>query len=271
MSDSKAVLITGASVGIGRATAKLFAERGWTVAATMRRPEESDLAFVSDRIRLYPLDVTDQSSVDMAVARIIAECGAIDVVVNNAGYGLMGPFEAQTDAQIRRQFETNLFGMMNVTRAVLPHMRARKQGRIVNVGSAGGRMTLPLYSAYCATKWALDGFSEALWLELRHHNIKVKIIEPGMVKTEFFERRELATKPELTAYDSFVEAVAPNLRAWEETGAEPEVVARSIWRASTSFWPRLRYQPNAEFAVWPRGWIPGHLYVRVVRRLFNAW
>lgn len=271
MSAGKTVLITGASAGIGRATAELFAERGWTVAATMRKPEGSDLAFVSDRIRLYPLDVTDQRSVDMAVARAIAECGAIDVVVNNAGYALMGPFEAQTDAQIRRQFETNLFGIMNVTRAVLPHMRARKQGRIVNVGSAAGRMTLPLYSAYCATKWALEGFSEALWLELRHHNIKVKIIEPGMIKTAFFGAREMASKPGLAAYDEFIALVEPNLKAWEEAGADPEAVARSIWRASTSFWPRLRYQPNATLAVWARGWVPGHLYVRLIRRLFNAW
>ncbi|HYD15869.1 MAG TPA: SDR family oxidoreductase [Hyphomicrobium sp.] len=268
----KTVLITGASSGIGRATAELFASKGWTVAATMRTPEKSDLAAKSDRIKLFQLDVTDQASVDRAVQDVIAQCGAIDVLVNNAGYGLMGPFEAQTEAQIRRQFECNVFGVMNVTRAVLPHMRERKQGRIVNVGSAAGRMTLPLYSMYAATKWALEGFSEGLWLELRQHNIKVKIIEPGMIKTDFFERsRDVATKPGLTAYDDFVGLVSPNLKAWEEAGAEPEVVARSIWRASTSIWPRLRYQPNATLAVWARGWVPGHLYVRVIRRLFNAW
>lgn len=268
----KTVLITGASSGIGRATVKLFADKGWTVAATMRTPEASDLDKISPAIRLFKLDVTDVASVEAAVRDVIAQCGAIDVVVNNAGYGLIGPFEAQTDAQIRRQFDCNLFGVMNVTRAVLPHMRARKQGRIVNVGSAGGRLTLPLYSAYCATKWALDGFSEALWLETRQYNIKVKIIEPGMIKTDFFDRsREVATKPGLTAYDDFIAAVSPNLEAWETTGAEPEVVARSIWRASTSIWPRLRYQPNATLAVWARSWVPGHLAVRVVRRLFNAW
>jgi NAD(P)-dependent dehydrogenase (short-subunit alcohol dehydrogenase family) len=270
--SGKTVLITGASSGIGRAAAKLFAEKGWTVAATMRTPEASDLGKVSPAIRLFKLDVTDEASVDAAVRDVIAQCGAIDVVVNNAGYGLMGPFEAQTDAQIRRQFDCNLFGVMNVTRAVLPHMRARKQGRIVNVGSAAGRLTLPLYSAYCATKWALEGFSEALWLETRQHNIKVKIIEPGMIKTDFFDRsREMATKPGLTAYDDFIAAVTPNLEAWEAAGAQPEVVARSIWRASTSIWPRLRYHPNATLAVWARSWAPGHLGVRVVRRLFNAW
>lgn len=273
MSDAqKTVLITGASSGIGRTTALMFAEKGWTVAATMRSPEKSDLAGKSANIKLFKLDVTDQSSVDTAVRDVLAQCGTIDVLVNNAGYGLMGPFEAQTDAQIRRQFECNVFGVMNVTRAVLPHMRERQQGRIVNVSSAAGRMTMPLYSMYSATKWALEGFSEGLWLELRQHNIKVKIIEPGMIKTDFFERgREVATKPGLTAYDQFTELVMPNIKAWEDAGAEPDVVARDIWRASTSFWPRLRYQPNARFTVWGRGWVPGQLYVRLVRRLFNAW
>lgn len=272
LSSPKTVLITGASSGIGRATALLFAEKGWNVAATMRSPETSDLGAASDRIKLFQLDVTDQVSVDRAVQDVIAAFGAIDVLVNNAGYGLMGPFEAQTDAQIRRQFECNVFGVLNTTRAVLPHMRARGQGRLVNVGSAAGRMTMPLYSMYSATKWALEGFSEGLWFELRQHNIKVKIIEPGMIKTDFFERsREVATKPGLTAYDAFTETVMPNIKAWEDAGAEPVVVARSIWRASTSIWPRLRYQPNATFTVWGRGWVPGHLYVRLIRRIFNAW
>jgi NAD(P)-dependent dehydrogenase (short-subunit alcohol dehydrogenase family) len=268
----KTVLITGASSGIGRATAELFAARGWNVAATMRTPEKSDLGAKSERIRLVKLDVTDPASIETAVADVIAQFGAIDVVVNNAGYGLVGPFEAQTEAQIRRQFDTNLFGAMNVIRAVLPHMRGRKSGRIVNVTSVAGRISMPLYSAYCATKWALEGFSEALWLELRQHNIKVKIIEPGMIRTDFFDRsRDVAKKPGLTAYDEFVELVSPNLKAWEDAGADPVVVARSIWRASTSIWPRLRYQPNGMFPVYARGFVPGHLYVRIVRRLFNAW
>jgi len=269
---AKTVLITGASSGIGRATALLFAERGWNVAATMRSPEKSDLGAKSQRIMLFKLDVTDEASIEAAVARVIAEFGAIDVIVNNAGYGLVGPFEAQTEAQIRRQFDTNLFGAMNVIRAALPHMRERKRGRIVNVTSVAGRMAMPLYSAYCATKWALEGFSEALWLELRQHSIKVKIVEPGFIKTDFFDRsRVAAKKPGLTAYDEFTAAVAPNLQAWEEAGAEPVVVARSIWRASTSIWPRLRYHPNGMLPVYGRGLVPGQLYVRIVRRLFNAW
>ncbi len=272
MSVAKTVLITGASTGIGRAAALMFAEKGWNVAATMRSPEGNDLAAKSGNIQLFKLDVTDQVSVDTAVRDILARFGTIDVLVNNAGYGLMGPFEAQTDEQIRRQFETNVFGVLNVTRAVLPHMRERQQGRIVNVGSAAGRLTIPLYSMYAATKWALEGFSEGLWLELRQFNIKVKIIEPGMIKTDFFDRsREMAVKPGLTDYDTFVETVMPNIKAWEDAGASSDLVARDIWRASTSIWPRLRYQPNAKLAVWARGWVPGQLAVRLVRRLFNAW
>lgn len=272
MSSRKTVLITGASSGIGKATALHFAERGWNVAATMRSPNTSDLGSKSDAIRLFRLDVTDQSSIDACVLDVIKTFGGIDVVVNNAGYGLVGPFEAQSDEQIRRQFETNLFGVMNVTRAILPHMRERQAGRIVNVASMAGRMTIPLYSAYCATKWALEGFSEALWLELRHQNIKVKIIEPGVIRTDFFDRsQEVATKPGLTAYDKFVKLVWPNVQAWEAGGADPSIVAKSIWRASTSIWPRLRYHPNATLIMYLRGLVPGNLYVRGVRRAMNAW
>lgn len=268
----KTVLITGASSGIGRATALLFASKGWAVAATMRTPDASDLASASDNIKLFKLDVTDQASIDTAVREVIAHYGTIDVLVNNAGYGLMGPFEAQTDAQVRRQFETNIFGVINVTRAVLPHMRERREGRIVNVGSAAGRLTIPLYSTYSATKWALEGFSEGLWLEVRQHNIKVKIIEPGMVKTDFFDRsRDVASMPGLTAYDEFTARVTPHIKAWEDAGTTPELVARHIWRAATSFWPRLRYQPHARLAIWARGWVPGQAAVRLVRRMFNAW
>jgi NAD(P)-dependent dehydrogenase (short-subunit alcohol dehydrogenase family) len=269
---AKCVLITGASTGIGRVTAEFFAARGWNVAATMRSPERSDLGEHHANIRLVRLDVTDPASVEAAVAETIGAFGAIDVVVNNAGYGLVGPFEAQSDEQLRRQFDTNVFGMMNVIRAVLPHMRERKSGRIINVASIGGRMSLPLYSAYCSTKWAVEGFSEALSYELRQHNIKIKIIEPGFIKTDFFDRSlEIASRPGLTAYDEFVANVAPNIKAWHEAAAGPEVVARSIWRAANSIWPRLRYHPAGNLAILGRTLIPGQLYVRLLRRLLNAW
>jgi NAD(P)-dependent dehydrogenase (short-subunit alcohol dehydrogenase family) len=276
--SSKVALITGASRGIGAAIAERLARDGFTVIVNYAG-NAKDAEAVAAKIEANggkaitaQADVSDPASVARMFDAAEAAFGGIDVVVNNAGYGLVGPFEAQTDAQIRRQFETNLFGVMNVTRAVLPHMRERKSGRIVNVASIAGRMTIPLYSAYCATKWALEGFSEALWLELRHQNIKVKIIEPGVIRTDFFERsQEVATKPGLSAYDEFVKLVWPNIQAWEAGGADPIVVAKSIWRASTSIWPRLRYHPKATLIMYLRGLVPGNLYVRGVRRIMNAW
>ena len=186
MRSNKTVLITGASSGIGKATAEYFAARGWNVAATMRSPNQSDLASKSKAISLFRLDVTDQSSINTCVADVIAEFGSIDVVVNNAGYGLVGPFEAQTDEQIRRQFETNLFGVMNVTRAVLPHMRKRKSGRIVNVASGMGQLSdMGGHSpAYRVSKTALNALTRILTAELEDENILVNSCCPGWVRTD---------------------------------------------------------------------------------------
>lgn len=272
MADTtKTVLITGTSSGIGKATAELFATRGWNVAATMRDTARSRF-HPSNSLKTIPLDVTDEASVAAGVAETLETFGRIDAVVNNAGYGLVGPFEAQSDAQLRRQFDTNVFGMMNVTRAVLPHMRRRGDGRIINVASMAGRMTLPLYTAYCATKWSVDGFSEALAFELKGQNINVKIIEPGVFRTDFFSRSlEVAKKPGLTDYDAFVRNVLPNLRVWEERAPPPDKVAESIFTAATDFLPRLRYTPGSGFILGMRRFVPGMLYNRAVRRLLNAW
>lgn len=268
------VLITGASSGIGKTTALHFASNGWQVAATMRSPNKSPFTNGSSHpnIRTYRLDVTDESSIAAAVNNAIGDFGHLDAVVNNAGYGLTGPFEAQSDEQMRRQFETNVFGVMNVTRAVIPHMRERRQGRIINVASICGRMTLPLYTAYCSTKWAVEGFSEALAFELSQFNIKVKIIEPGVFRTEFFDRsQEVARKADLPAYDAFVATVHPNLEAWEKTAPPPDAVARAIFTAATDRLPRMRYSPGGTAVLALRRLIPGALYVRGIRRLMDAW
>jgi short-subunit dehydrogenase len=162
--------------------------------------------------------------------------------------------------------------MMNVTRAVLPQMRARKAGRIVNVASICGRMTLPLYTAYCSTKWAVEGFSEALAFEVSQFNIKVKIIEPGVFRTEFFDRsQELARNADLTDYDSFVGTVQPNMEGWEKAAPPPDAVARAIWSAANDRLPRLRYSPRGAAVLAARRFVPGALYVRGVRRLLDAW
>ena len=269
--SAKTVLITGSSSGIGKLTAELFAARGWNVAATMRDPKQATFR-TSNHLRAFQLDVTAPDTINAAVNATLDTFGGIDVVVNNAGYGLVGPFEAQSEMQIRRQFETNVFGTMNVTRAVLPHMRKRRSGRIINVASMCGRMTLPLYTAYCATKWSVDGFSEALSFELSGLGIKVKIIEPGVFHTDFFSRsQEVARTDGLTAYDAFVSNVLPNIEASEASAPPAGKVAETIYTAATDIWPRLRYTPGATFALSMRRYVPSALYVRGIRRLLNAW
>jgi NADP-dependent 3-hydroxy acid dehydrogenase YdfG len=196
---SKTVLITGASTGIGKATAQLFQQQGWNVVATMRSPEKSPELSDLPNVLCLPLDVTKADTIQAAIDRAIAEFGTIDVLINNAGYALIGAFEACDMADIRGQFETNVFGLMEVTRAILPHFRLRQQGILVNVASMGGRVAFPIYSPYHATKWAVDGFSESLQYELRQFNIKVKIIEPGAIKTDFYSRSiSVAKKAGLT-------------------------------------------------------------------------
>ncbi|GAG77581.1 unnamed protein product, partial [marine sediment metagenome] len=159
---SKTVLITGASTGIGRETAKYFQEKGWNVAATMRSPEKEEELTKLHNVICPKLDVTDEKSIVLAFEKTFKEFGNIDVIVNNAGYSLTGVFEAATTAQLQHQYDVNVFGVMNVVRAILPYFRERKSGSIVNVSSVGGKMTLPLYSMYQSTKWTVSGFSEAL-------------------------------------------------------------------------------------------------------------
>jgi len=180
----KTILITGASSGFGRETAKLFHSKGWNVIATMRSPEkETELSTLSD-ILISRLDVTDKLTIQSAVAAGIAKFGQIDVLVNNAGYGAMGALEAATEQEVRQQFEVNLFGLIEVTKAVLPAMRQEKSGIIINVSSVGGRVTFPFSSLYHATKFAVEGLSESLSQEVAPLGIKVLIVEPGPFRTD---------------------------------------------------------------------------------------
>ncbi len=269
--QTKTILITGAGQGIGRASVELFSQRGWNVAA-MVRSEPQPYKSGEGIIKTFTMDVTKPESVAAGIADAIAAFKRIDVVVNNAGYARGGVFEEQSDAEIRQHFETNLFGAMSVTRTILPHLRANGAGRIINVSSICGRMTLPLLSAYCSTKWALDGFSEALSFELKSIGLKVKIIEPGVIRTKFVSNTmNITRQTKLNAYNEFVDNVLPNLQTWEDSAPEPDVVARSIWTAATDIWPRLRYHPAGLMAIAPRGLVPGNLYVRAVRRIMNAW
>ncbi len=259
------VLITGSSSGIGRATAEFFQQNGWNVAATMRAPEKADWIRNGSILGLR-LDVTDPASIQAAIDATIARFSSIDVLVNNAGYGLVGPFETSTAAQVERQIATNVTGLMNVTRAILPHFRERKAGTLINVSSMGGRVTFPLYSVYHATKWAVEGFSEALVYELRQFNIRVKIIEPGPIKTDFYDRSlELTTKPGLTAYDRFVSKAMPNMQKAGATAPGPEIVAKAIYQAATDGSKRLRYQVNSALILALRRFLPVRTFMNIVR------
>lgn len=248
MESKKTVLVTGSSTGLGRATAELFVARGWNVLATMRTPREIPGAFVAQ------LDVEKPETIRRAVAEGLARFGRIDVAVNNAGFGLFGVFEATPEEKVREQFEVNVFGVMNVVRAVLPHFRERRGGCIVNVSSGAGVFGLPMISLYTASKFALEGFSESLSYELGTLGIRMKIVEPGGVpSTRFGERSALEAQlaSQLHDYDSFVAAageVFDALRASCEAAADStaEHVAEVIFQAATDDSDRLRYVATSD-------------------------
>lgn len=262
-------MITGASSGIGKAAALLFQAKNWSVAATMRKPAEAgDLQRVAD-IECIRLDVTDRDSIKAAISEALEKFGKIDAVVNNAGYAVAGPFEATTDEQIRRQFETNVFGLMNVCREILPYFRERKRGMIVNVASVGGRMGFPLYSLYNSTKWAVEGFSESLQYELEPFNIRVKIIEPGPIKTDFYGRsQDVAAAEGLTAYDRIIEQTLPNMQKFGADAPDGTVVAQAIYDAVTDSSKKLRYGVNTKGILAVRRLFPESVFRFAVRKVF---
>ena len=271
---SKTIIITGASSGIGKAAAKKFAAEGWNVVATMRSPELENELTQLDNVLVTKLDVQQPDSIDGAIQKGLDRFGRIDAVVNNAGYGQNGIFEATTPEQVQKQFDVNVFGVMNVTRALLPHFRQQKTGLILNISSGAGRFTLPLISLYAASKFALEGFSEALSYELSSVGITVKIIEPGGTETNFSKvtRDEFAHNADLTDYDAFIEAankffagmVAARLVTAED-------VAETIYAAATDGTSTLRYVVgNDDFKrrLTARQQMPDQEYIDFIRQGF---
>lgn len=275
---SKTILITGASSGIGRASLALFASRGWNVVATMRRP---DTSLASSNVLVEKLDVQDADSIRHAVEAGIERFGAIDVLLNNAGYGQYGLFEALSREQIQTQFDVNVFGVMDVTRAVLPHFRERKSGLIVNVGSGAGIFTLPMISLYCASKFALEGFTEALSYELASHGIGVKLVDPhgGVTSTRFNERSAEsaavgdANGDALKDYDAFVARTATAFASLAAASTiTAEEVASVIYGAATDGSDRLRYLvgDDARGYVRARRTLDDQAYVDFMRARFPS-
>lgn len=232
------VFITGASSGIGAATAQHFLQHGWNVVATMRAPDRQTTLRAQARLELLTLDVTDDTSITAAVAAAQRRFGRIDVLVNNAGVGLVGPLEGVTADQVQRHFATNVVGLIALTREILPIFREQHSGVIVNLSSVVGRFGVPFHTVYCAAKFAVEGLSEALRMELQPFGIRVKLIEPGSIRTRF-----------AGSVDSSVhEAYAPASTAFVKMSRQPndrlpgpEVVAHQIYRAATDRSRRLRY------------------------------
>jgi NAD(P)-dependent dehydrogenase (short-subunit alcohol dehydrogenase family) len=232
----KTIFITGASTGLGKATAKLFASKGWNVIATMRKPEnEKELNAISN-ITLLPLDVTNAEQIKSTAQKAIA-LSDIDVVFNNAGYGLMGPLESTTDEQLKKQLDTNLLGVIRITQAFIPHFREKQKGLFITTTSIGGLITFPFSSVYHATKWALEGWSESMSFELKKIGVGIKTVSPGGIKTDFLNRSaEIGSHP---VYEKWMQQLFAGFS--EDHFSSAEQIAEVVYEAATDGKNKLRY------------------------------
>jgi NAD(P)-dependent dehydrogenase (short-subunit alcohol dehydrogenase family) len=271
---SKAVLITGCSSGIGHATAELLAREGWTVYATARKPQTlADLE--RQGCKTLALDVTDETSMAAAVQTVVNAEGAIGVLINNAGYSQSGAVESVPIEQVRRQFETNVFGLIRMCQLVLPGMREQRSGRIVNLSSMGGRLTFPGGGFYHATKYAVEAISDALRFEVRGFGVDVIIVEPGLIITNFGDTAAGSVGGADGPYASFNQDVA---RATEQVykgplaklGGGPEVVAETISAALKAKRPRARYPvtTSARVMMGQRRLMPDRVWDLLMRTQF---
>ena len=275
-SGSKAVLITGCSTGIGRATAEHLAATGHPVYATARRVES--IADLAERgCRTLALDVTDEASMGAAVDEVVREEDAVGVLVNNAGYSQSGALESLPIDGVRRQFETNVFGLLRMCQLALPGMRGQGWGRIVNVSSMGANFVFPGGGSYHATKYAVDAMSDALRFEVTGFGVDVVIVQPGLIRTEFAETAAAeAGAPAGGPYASFNASVAKSTRdAYERgplarLGGGPEAVAKAIERAVTSDKPKIRYRvtPSARLLIGQRRLMTAGLWDRMLASQF---
>lgn len=271
----QAALITGSNSGIGLATSLYLARRGYTVWATMRNLDKaSELRTIVESeklpVEIAQLDVCDDASVKSAIERVLQKSGRIDVLVNNAGYGLRGAIEEVSLDEWKRQFETNFFGAIRVTQAVLPQMRAQKSGVIVNISSVLGRFAIPFSGPYTSSKFALEGLTETLRYELAPWNIKVILIEPGFIATKFQENAQLAQAAQRddSPYALFKKASGRRIQRNIYRAASPERVAETIYRAITHPNPKLRYPVgrDARLVLPLRKLLPSGLFERVLKK-----
>ena len=268
----KTVLITGTSSGIGKATVLEFAKMGWNVIATQRNPENETDFNMFPNVKMYPLDVTSLESIQEAMSQAQKVFGNIDVVVNNAGYGVDGAFEAMSDEIIEKQFNTNVFGLLRVTREAIKIMRPSGGGTIIQISSMGGKITFPLYSIYHATKFSVEGFTESLHYELAQFNIKMKLIEPGLIATDFYGRSRHIIKPTNTnQYDGFIQKFNEAAEKVMKEAERPEVVAKTIFKSASDNSNKMRYPVGkpAPMLLMLRKLLSDKLYFLLVKKSYN--
>jgi short-subunit dehydrogenase len=244
---SKTILITGASSGIGRETAKLFQSKGWNVVATMRNPENETELKQLKNVLVTKLDVLDLDSIENAIRDGVQKFNNIDVLLNNAGYGAYGPLESFPREKILRQFNTNVIGLLDVTRVILPHFRKNKKGMIINISSMGGKMTFPLGSLYHGTKFAVEGISESLRYEVEQFGGKVKIVEPGAIATDFAGRSfDFNHDENLSEYQTIVDKITTVFPKMIKNASPTSVVTKVIYEAATDDKNKLRYMAGKD-------------------------
>jgi NAD(P)-dependent dehydrogenase (short-subunit alcohol dehydrogenase family) len=269
-SESKTIVVTGASSGIGKATAEFFRQQGWNVVATMRDPSVRKDFAEDERLKIVQLDVQDPASIRKAVSTSLAAFRKIDVWVNNAGYGVYGPVEAASRDQIQRQYDVNVFGLIECVQAIAPHFRENRAGVLINVTSIGGLMTAPGYSIYNSSKFAVEGLSEGLWFELGSFGIRVKLVEPGVTRTDFGGRSmDMLNYSHLPDYGSVMEKInAARARLIKKRSA-PELIAATIFQAANDQSDRLRYLagPDAKRLWGLRRWLGYRAQMRIVRNM----
>lgn len=233
----KTIFITGASAGLGKATAKLFQSEGWRVIATMRTPEKETELNQLDNVILLPLDITDLQQVNETVNAAL-QLGSIDVVFNNAGYGLLGSLEASSDEQITAQIEANFTGVLRVTKAFIPYFKSRREGLFITTTSVCGLTSNPLSAVYNATKWALEGWSECMSYELAEFNIGIKTVAPGGIKSNYMNVMQMATHPD---YEGLSQRMAAAFTDRLLTFTTPEKIAAVVFEAATDGKDQMTY------------------------------
>ncbi|WP_040167568.1 oxidoreductase [Microbacterium gorillae] len=273
MANEPVAIVTGASSGIGAVSASALHRAGFVVYAVARRVDRMS-ALAAEGIRTLGMDVTDESSATAGVARVLAERGRIDVLVNNAGYGSYGAFEEVAPEEAHRQFDVNVFGLARLTQLVLPTMREQRGGTVINVSSIGGRIASPLGSWYHASKFAVEGLSDALRLELAPFGIRVVVIEPGVIATEWdgIALESAISTSAIGPYRRLVEVFARSMHRMEARASQPSVVAAAIVHAATARRPKTRYAigSNAKPSMIGRRLLPDRAVDAVMRRAFGV-